>query len=48
MNRGIIGGLWGRVGHSSWTPILKKYFLEEIISELDAVLHVIVYLWDDD
>ena len=38
MNRGIIGGLGGRVGHSSWTPILKKCLLEEIISELDAVL----------
>ena len=38
MNRGIIGGLGGgRVGHSSWTPILKC-FLEVIISELEAVL----------
>ena len=36
----MIGGWGGRVGvgHSSWTAILKKYFLEEIISQLDAVL----------
>ena len=38
MNRGIIGDLWNRVGHSTWTPIMKKCFPEDIMLELDAGL----------